>query len=133
MGLDSLQRNGGDEYDNGQCEKPGRLRDGLEIDDVYHSDITTSSNQATLTLSPSASASLSGYDVYVGTVSGQYNQKFNAGDVTTYTVGNLSSGTTYYFAVTSYDSSVDESPYSNEVSKAIPKIHTDREYHEGIF
>ncbi len=61
---------------------------------------------------------LAGYKVYYGTSSGNYTQSINIGNVTTYTVSNLSPGT-YYFSVTSYDSSGIESTYSNEVSKTI--------------
>jgi len=42
------------------------------------------------------------------------------GDVTTYTVTSLSGGTRYYFRVTAYDTSSNESSFSNEVFKDIP-------------
>ena len=42
----------------------------------------------------------------------------DVGNVTTYTVSNLAPGT-YYFVVTAYDSSNDESSFSNEASKTI--------------
>jgi hypothetical protein len=61
---------------------------------------------------------LGGYKVYYGTSSGNYTVLKNVGNVTTYKVGNLSSGL-YYFAVTAYDTSGNESDYSNEVSKTI--------------
>ena len=61
---------------------------------------------------------LAGYKVYYGTASGSYTTTIDAGNVTTYTVGNLFSGT-YYFAATAYDTSGNESSYSNEVSKII--------------
>jgi hypothetical protein len=65
------------------------------------------------------------YRVYYGTTSGTYLQPARAGldaaAATTYTVTNLTSGTTYYFAVTAYDLSisVNESNPSNEVCKTI--------------
>jgi fibronectin type 3 domain-containing protein len=62
---------------------------------------------------------LDGYKVYYGTSSGSYTTSINVGNVTTYTVTGLSSGTTYYFAVTAYDLSANESDYSNEVNKTI--------------
>jgi hypothetical protein len=62
---------------------------------------------------------LDGYKVYYGTSPGTYGTPLNVGNVTTYTIGNLSSGTTYYFAVTAIDISGNESDYSNEVSKTI--------------
>jgi hypothetical protein len=65
-----------------------------------------------------------GYRIYYGTAPGTYlqsvGQGLNVGNVTSYTVTGLSSGTQYYFAVTAYDASNDESTYSNEVSTVIP-------------
>jgi hypothetical protein len=63
---------------------------------------------------------LSGYKVHYGTSSGKYTQTINAGNETSYTVANLNAGNTYYFAVTAYDRSFNESGYSPEVSKTIP-------------
>jgi fibronectin type 3 domain-containing protein len=62
---------------------------------------------------------LAGYNVYYGTASENYSQSIDAGNTTTYTVANLADGLTYYFAVTAYDISGNESEYSNEVSKTI--------------
>lgn len=67
---------------------------------------------------------LSFYRVYYGTAHGIYQQAFgsgiNVGNVTTYTVTGLSSGTTYYYAVTAVDTSNVESTYSNEISAVFP-------------
>jgi len=63
---------------------------------------------------------LAGYKVYYGTSSGNYSQSIDAGNVTTYTVNNLTEGLTYYFTTTSYDTSGNQSVYSNEVNKVIP-------------
>ena len=62
---------------------------------------------------------LAGYKVYYGNFSGNYSQNMNVDNVTTYTVNNLTDGLTYYFAVTAYDTSGNESGYSNELSKTI--------------
>lgn len=64
---------------------------------------------------------LAGYKVYYGIASGNYSQNINAGNVTTYTVSGLNDGT-YYFVVTAYDTSNNESGHSNEVSKFIKGI-----------
>ena len=61
---------------------------------------------------------LAGYKIHYGTSPGNYTSVIDVGNVTTYTVANLSSGA-YYFTVTSYDSSNIESTYSNEASKII--------------
>jgi len=63
---------------------------------------------------------LAGYKVYYGNFSGNYSQNMNVDNVTTYTVNNLTDGLTYYFAVTAYDTSGNESGYSNELSKTLP-------------
>ena len=60
---------------------------------------------------------LAGFKIYYGASSGNYSQNINVGNVTTYTVDNLTEGLTYYFATTAYDTAGNESKYSNEVSK----------------
>ena len=60
---------------------------------------------------------LAGYKVYYGTSSGNYGTPINVGNVTTYTISNLISGS-YYFVVTAYNLSGIESNYSNEVVKS---------------
>jgi hypothetical protein len=58
-----------------------------------------------------------GYKVYYGSSPNTYTSSIAVGMVPSFTV-NLPPGT-YYFAVTAYDSSGNESGYSNEVSKTI--------------
>lgn len=62
---------------------------------------------------------LDGYRVYYGTSSGVYDTTLDVGSVITSTVSNLTDGVIYYFAVTAYDLSGNESDFSNEVSKSI--------------
>ncbi len=82
------------------------------------------SNSATLSWDSVSNTSLSGYRVYFGTTPGSYTQPkgqgISVGNVTTYTVLGLSNGTRYYFAVTAFDTSGNESVYSNEAFKDIP-------------
>jgi len=77
-----------------------------------------SATTATLAWNAVSDPSLSGYNVKVGTTSGLYDRTITVGNVTSYTVGSLTTGTTYYFSVTAYNSA-GESPPSNEVSKSI--------------
>jgi hypothetical protein len=56
----------------------------------------------------------------MGTTNGIYIQVTDVKTATTYVVQNLTSGTTYYFAVTAYDSNGVQSPYSNQVSYTVP-------------
>ncbi len=65
---------------------------------------------------------LAGYKVYYGTASGNYTEVKDVGNVTTVSIDELpgiQSGI-WYFAVTAYDTSGNESDYSNEVSTEIP-------------
>ena len=62
---------------------------------------------------------LAGYKLYYGTTSGSYSDNIDVGSVTTYQITNLTDGLTYYFAVIAYDTSGNESDYSNEVSKTM--------------
>jgi hypothetical protein len=75
-----------------------------------------SAEAAGVSLAWDAAKSVSGYKIYRGTTSGSYTSSVNVGNVTSYTVSNLTAGTPYYFAVTAYDSSNIESDYSNEVA-----------------
>src|SRR6266516_5417081 len=82
------------------------------------------SNSAGLAWDAVIVPNLSGYRVYFGTAPGTYlqpvGQGISVGNVTTYTVMGLASGTRYYFAVTDFDTLGQESSYSNEVFKDIP-------------
>jgi len=92
--------------------------------------VTTTPNTAILTwdavTDPSVTdPNLLGYRVYYGTAPGTYIQSFrnglDVGNVPTTTLTGLTSGMTYYFAVTVVDTSTPqrESAYSNEVSAII--------------
>jgi len=59
---------------------------------------------------------LAGYRVYHGTSSLNYTWDDDVGDVTTYEIHGLTPEITYFFAVTAYDTSWNESEFSNEVS-----------------
>ena len=82
---------------------------------------STSSSVGTVTLTwdPSTVTNLAGYKIYIGTASGGYGSPITVGNVTSYTISNLGIGSTYYFAVTDYNTSGVESGFSNEVSKSI--------------
>lgn len=63
---------------------------------------------------------LSGYKIYYGTATKNYSRTIAVGNVTTHTVANLVDGTTYYFAVTAFNSFSKESRFSTEITRKIP-------------
>ena len=80
-----------------------------------------SSGTAMLSWDASRGPDLAGYKVYQATASGGYGAPIAtvSMDVTNYTVTGLETGTTYFFAVTAYNSDGAESSFSNEASKSI--------------
>jgi hypothetical protein len=84
---------------------------------------SSSANDVTLAWEPSTSTEVAGYWLYCGTISGQYTNVITVGNVTTYTVSGLTSGT-YYYAVAAYGSAGETSTYSNEVSAIITTSDT---------
>jgi len=77
------------------------------------------SGTATLTWTANTETDLAGYNVYMGTQPGLYGAPVSVGNATSYTVGNLTGGTTYYFVVTALNNSGVESLHSSEVSKQV--------------
>jgi hypothetical protein len=87
---------------------------------------------ATLQWNANSETDLAGYRIYYGTSARTgtdpktctlcgYATKVDVGKVTTYTVSNLTNNTTYYFSVSAYDTSNNESAFSAQVSKLISK------------
>lgn len=67
---------------------------------------------------PSTSDGVVGYKVYYGNASGSYDSFHTITNQSSYTVTNLATGT-YYFAVTAFDASGNESGFSNEVTDVV--------------
>lgn len=65
---------------------------------------------------PTDASQVAGYKVYWGTNSRTYSFTNDAGTNFTTTISNLTSGMTYYFAVTDYDANEVESDWSDEMS-----------------
>jgi hypothetical protein len=72
----------------------------------------------TLAWNTNPEPTVTGYKVHYGTSSRSYGVSMSAGNVTSYKVTGLGSGS-YYFAITAYDTSGHESGLSNEVSATI--------------
>ena len=67
----------------------------------------------------SSASNVAGYLVYYGTASHKYTSDVNAGTFTSVAIDGLTAGVTYYFAVTAYDNSGNQSAYSQEVQVTI--------------
>ena len=78
-----------------------------------------SSVSAVVAWDPNTESDLMGYKLYVGTSSGVYGSPIDVGNFTDYEVSNLEPGRTYYFSVTAYDLSGNESTYSDEISNVL--------------
>jgi hypothetical protein len=89
---------------------------------------TLSWNATTTNIDGTPLEGLKGYKVYYGTESKKYKASYDVKNVTTYDIydiDDLIDWHTYYIAVTAYDTSGNESPYSEEISiKKIPSQHT---------
>ncbi len=90
----------------------------LTVTAITTGSATLSWNAPTTNTDGTPLTDLAGYKVHMGTSSGNYTTVVDIGNVTTYAVSNLAPGT-YYFVVTAYDSSSNESNFSNEASKTI--------------
>lgn len=85
--------------------------------------------QAELSWNPNTEADLAGYRIYYGTAPrnadcppGGYAYNIDVRKATNYNVSNLKLGQTYYFSVTSYNTSGKESCFSGEMSKKLRKF-----------
>src|SRR4029450_4267868 len=58
---------------------------------------------------------LGGFKLHYGTASGNYGASVDVGNQTSFTVRDLQPGNTYFFVVSAYDISGDQSGFSNEV------------------
>jgi chitodextrinase len=88
----------------------------LNANILFAATVNLSWNPPTTNTDSTPLTDLAGYKVYYGTTSGYYTQSIdiNNAATTTYQVNNLTDGTTYYFAITAYNTSLRESDYSNE-------------------
>jgi PKD repeat protein len=74
----------------------------------------------TLAWDPVINPSLVGYMVHYGPAAGNYPSSIDVGNTSTYLVSNLTDGSSYHFAVTTYDAAQAQSGFSNDVSATVP-------------
>jgi len=70
--------------------------------------------EITLAWDPNTETDLAGYKVHYGNAHRIYSAPIDVGNVTLFTIENLSAGT-YYLALTAYDTSGNESDLSYEI------------------
>ena len=70
--------------------------------------------QITLEWNANSEPNISGYNIYYGKSSGDYDVTLDVGTWTTATIADLEDDETYYFVVTAYNTDGAESGYSNE-------------------
>jgi len=78
--------------------------------------------QVNLAWDPNHEADLAGYIVYYGTVSRNYEFSVDVGKHESVVISSLVRGRTYYFAVTAYDSDMNESDFSMEIPYKVQGI-----------
>lgn len=74
----------------------------------------------TLVWDPNPASDIAGYRLHCGTASGIYTQITDVGNVTSVDISALQTGKCYFFAVTDYNLTGQESADSNEVSYTVP-------------
>ncbi len=83
-------------------------------------DSASNGNVSLSWIPPETDAPVAGYRVYYGRASRDYDAVVDVGADFSYTAADLTPGT-YYFAVIAYDGLGTESPYSMEVTVAVPR------------
>ena len=92
---------------------------------VLHLRATTEGTSVYLAWDALKSADLIGYNVYYGTISGEYIQKRSVDQSsTTLTIRDLIPGTRYYFAVRGVNKNNQETDFSQEVAITVGKPET---------
>ncbi len=90
-----------------------------------------SEGQVKLEWNANAEADLAGYQIHYGELFGVYDNVINVGNVTSYAVKGLEVGKPYHFVLTAYDTSRNESGYSEGVS-VTGKDHTGPDLPSGL-
>jgi chitinase len=79
----------------------------------------------TLAWDKSQEANVAGYRIYYGTSSNHYTNMVDVGSKTYGAITNLVPGRTYYIAATAYDTSDNESAFSQEIPYTVPFVDSD--------
>ena len=96
------------------------VSDGTLTDSQIVTITVKDPSQVTIHWDQNTESDLAGYKVYYGNSSMNYDSNVDVGNQTSYTLSGLVSGHTYYIAITSYDTTGNESTYSSEVIYNVP-------------
>ena len=86
----------------------------------YLIPLITYASTVTLAWDQNPESDLAGYNIHYGTSSRNYDYSVDTGNSPSCTISGLQEGTTYYFAVTAYDSQANESDFSEEIAYTMP-------------
>lgn len=100
-------------------DKDGTSQTSVPVTLTVNATSTSSPSSITLQWTPNQESDLAGYKVYIGTASGTYGAPLSIGKVSSYMINGLPTGSTYFMAITAFDTSGNESGYSNEISTSI--------------
>ncbi len=100
------------------CSLPG----GLDSTDMrnFHRHKTPGTDTVQLSWNANSETNLAGYKLYMGTASGAYGSPTTLGLVTTTNVTTLVPGTTYYFALSAFDTAGQESAKTAQLTYQAP-------------
>ena len=79
-----------------------------------------SAADVTVAWDANSESDFAGYKFFYGTASGNYTTSVDVGNTTQHTLTGLIEGTTYYFAAKAYDTSKNESDFSEELVYTLP-------------
>ena len=79
------------------------------------------SAEVSLAWDSNTESNVAGYKLYYGFESSNYTHTIDVGNETSYSISDLDSNVVHYFAATAYDSSGNESDFSEEISYLVPK------------
>lgn len=90
----------------------------------FFTAIAPHSYGTTITWNPNTEKDLRGYKIYCGTSSRRYTTTLDAGNITSYAFNKLFmyEHIPYFIALTAYDTSGNESPYSLEISVSLDDL-----------
>jgi hypothetical protein len=92
------------------------VRYALMLFALGNSAFAATTGSVSVAWNPNPETDVAGYKIYWGELSRQYTSVLDVGSSVTATLGNLTSGRTYYCAVKAYNAAQQESAFSSEIT-----------------